>query len=97
MNKKPQKHDWIWVVVENTGTEERFVGLHDETDDLPYIPAFTSKEDAADCLIHMPTQRGNKYEVQAVMFEDLEKDAAEGGFQIVLADGEGKIVSRIHT
>lgn len=93
MKNTEEKTDWIWVVVENTGQNEHFVGLEDKNGDMPYIPVFSSKEDAIACLIHMPTVRGNKYEAQAVMLEDLKKDAEAGGFKILLADGEGKIIA----
>jgi hypothetical protein len=46
-------------------------------------------------LIHMTTQRGDKYEVQAVLFGELAKDAAKNGFMIFMLDADGKILQKI--
>ena len=95
MNSQLKNDTWIFVVVQDPGGNEQFFGLHDEEGDVSFIPAFYKKEDAQHCLIHLPTQRGRKYEVQAVMFGDLSGDAAENNFWIFLLDEDGKILDKI--
>jgi hypothetical protein len=43
----------------------------------------------------MARQKGRKYEVQAILFEELSKDAAAGGFMIFLLNENGKVLERI--
>jgi hypothetical protein len=88
---------WIWIVVQNPGANEQFLGQHDPEQDVSYIPAFFEKEEAQQCLIHMATRRGDKYEVQAILFEELAKDAAKNNFMIFMLNGEGKILEKIET
>lgn len=94
MTDRPKAEQWVYVAVEEPGGKERFVGLHDKKTDISYIPAFEKKEDALSCLVNMP-RRKKKYEVQAVMFDLLCRDARQNGFLIFMLDGEGKIVQRI--
>jgi hypothetical protein len=86
---------WVFVVVQNPGGNEQFFGLHDKDSDVSYIPAFHTKEAAQGCLLHLPTERGTKYEVNAVMFEDLKKDAFGNGFLIFILDENGKIMEKV--
>lgn len=92
---KIKKETWVWIIVENPGGQEQYVGLVDDQTSVSYIPTFHTKEDAQACLIDLPTKRGGKYEVQAIMFDDLATDAAENDFLIFLVNAEGKILDRI--
>jgi hypothetical protein len=62
---------------------------------VSFIPAFFEKEYAQQCLIHMATQKGDKYEVQAIHFGELVKDAAKNSFMIFMLDADGKILQTI--
>ena len=86
---------WIWVVVQDAGGNEQFVGQHNEETNVSFIPAFYQKEDAEQCLIHIPRQKGKKYEIQAVLFEDLSQDASKNGFNIFMLGAEGDILKKI--
>ena len=66
---------WIWVIVQNPGTNEQFFGQLDDQTNVSFIPAFYQKEDAQRCLLHFTIEKGTKYEVQAIFFEELAKDA----------------------
>jgi len=87
---------WIFVIVQDPGKNEHFFGLEDAETKVSYIPAFRSKEDAQDCLIHLPTRKGKKYEVQAVMYGDLTRDAFGNDFFVFMLDGEGRITDKIY-
>ncbi len=95
MTNKLKDDTWIFVVVQNPGGNEQFFGLQDAETSIAYIPAFKSKEDAQDCLIHLPTQKGTKYEVQAVMYKDLIQDAFANDFFVFMLDADGKIIDKI--
>ncbi len=95
MKSKLTPDTWIWIVVQNPGSDEQFLGQHDQDQDESFIPAFFEKEDAQQCLIHMATQKGDKYEVQAVPFGELTKDAAKNGFMIFMLNADGKILEKI--
>ncbi len=96
MDKQPKKDAWVYVAVENPGGNERFVGYtHPENSETAYIPAFLSKEEAQTCFINMPRDQGKKYEIQAVIYEDLARDAASNGFLIFILDSEGTIQNKV--
>jgi hypothetical protein len=95
MTAQPRKDDWVYVAVENPGGREQFVGYTDESSGVSYIPAFANKEEAQACFINMPRETGKKYEVQAVLFGELAKDAVANTFLIFMLDGEGRIRNKI--
>ncbi len=92
MEKMPEKNAWIYVIIQDPGAAEQFVGFMDETRQKPYIPAFKTKEEAQNALIHFSLARDKKYEIQAVIFAELAKDALQNDFLIYLLDGDGKIL-----
>ena len=95
MKSKLTPDSWIWVVVQNPGSDEQFLGQHDRDQDISFIPAFFDKEDAQQCLIHMATRKEDKYEVQAALFGELTKDASRNGFMIFMLNADGKILEKI--
>jgi len=95
MKTRLENDTLIFVAIQNPGKDENFFGLHNEETDMSYIPAFLNKDDAQSCLIHLPTKKGEKYEVQAVMYGELAKDALQHEFLIFILDGDGKIIDKI--
>ncbi len=86
---------WVWVIIQNNGAMEQFVGLHDKQDKADYIPCFLTKEQALGCFINMPREPGMKYEAQAVLYTELLRDSAAGGFMIHVLNGAGEIQEKI--
>ena len=86
---------WVWVVVQDPGGQEQFLGQHDNLEDISYIPAFRSKEEAQQCFMNMALRKNCKYEVQAILMEVLAKDAAANEFMIFLLNENGKILEKI--
>jgi len=86
---------WIWVIVQNPGTNEQFLGQLDEKTSVSFIPAFYKKEDAQQCLLNLTTERGAKYEAQAIFFDELVTDAAQNKFMIFLLNADGKILKKV--
>lgn len=94
MAQKIDAHSWVYVLVQNPGTDDQIVGQTDTENNLSFIPMFLDKESATHGAIHLPKQKGRKYEIQAIIFEDLEKYAAEGQFILFVIDDEGKIIDK---
>jgi hypothetical protein len=94
--KAAQSEDhWVWVVVQEPGGKEQFLGQYDKQQDISYIPAFNSKEAAQQCFLHMTRRSDCKYEIQAILLEELAKDAGGSGFIIYLLNGSGDILKKI--
>lgn len=90
-----QGNPWVWVVVQDPGGDEQFLGQHDEEKDVSYIPTFLEKEDASQCLNLLTRDENRKYEVQAIQYEQLARDAAEHGFMLFVLNSAGEILEKI--
>ena len=86
---------WVWVVVQDPGGAEQFLGQIDEENNISFIPAFYQKEDAEQCFLQLQRQKGLKYEIQAIFFDELSKDASKHGFLIFMLNAEGEIQEKI--
>ena len=95
MTGKLTSDTWIWVIVQDPGGNEQFLGQYDDKKDVSFIPAFYEKDDAQQCLIQLITEKGKKYETQAILFEELTKDAAQHGFLIFMLNADGEILEEI--
>ncbi len=95
MQNIKDEDQWVWVVVQDPGGNEQFLGQHDEQEDISFIPVFADKEAAQQGLLSLTRQPGHKYEVQAILREELLKDAAAGGFMIFLLSETGDILKKI--
>jgi hypothetical protein len=95
MKNMQDDDQWVWVVVQDPEGKAQFFGQHHKKENISFIPAFHSKEEAQQCLLDMPRQKGLKYEVQAVLFEELSKDAADGGFMIFMLNENGGVLEKI--
>ena len=95
MQNMKDEDQWVWVVVQDPGGNEQFLGQHDEQEDISFIPAFTDKEAAQQGVLNLMRDPGHKYEVQATLREELVKDAAAGGFVVFLLNESGDILEKI--
>ncbi len=91
-----QGNPWIWVIVQGEIDNEQYVGQQDPKTDTSFVPAFLSKEDALKGYNLVHRKKGLKYEVQAIRYDDLAKDAAENGFMIFIVDGDGNVKEKIN-
>jgi hypothetical protein len=83
---------WVYVVVEDPEKSETILGQEDAESGISFIPFFVERESARQCYPDLTRNRGKKYEVQALLFEDLCRYAADGGFQLFALDAEGHIL-----
>ena len=95
MTEKLTSDTWIWVIVQDPGGNEQFLGQYDDKKDISFIPAFYEKDIAQQCRGRLITEKGKKYEAQAILFEELAKDAAQHGFAIFMLNSEGEILEEI--
>lgn len=84
---------WVYVIVQNPGENEQFLGQYDQEHDLSFIPFFTNKEDAQQCFLNLPRDTTQKYEIQAIIYEDLIFHAKKNSYLLYQLDGSGKIIS----
>jgi len=86
---------WLYVAIQKTGTSEQIVGQTDSEHDISFIPAFLNKESAQQAMFHLHLEKKKKYEVQAIIYEDLARHAVENGFLVFVLDDEGKVLERL--
>lgn len=86
---------WLYVAIVKDGTVDQVVGQTDAEHDISFIPAFLSKEDAQQAMFHLHLEKKKKYEVQAMIYEDLARHAAESGFLVFVLDEDGKVLERL--
>ena len=95
MSKLIKDEQWVWVVIQNPGGNEQFLGQKDEEKGISFIPTFLEKEEAEQGLTLMARDAGRKYEVQAILFEDLSERAAENGFTLFVVNAKGEVLEKI--
>ena len=95
MSKQIKDDQWVWVVVQDPEGNEQFLGQRDETKDISFIPMFLEKEAALQCMNHLALERGHKYEVQAILYEELVPKAAEAGFRLFVLNESGEVLEKI--
>jgi hypothetical protein len=86
---------WLYVAIQKTGPNEQIVGQTDTEHDISYIPAFRDKEVAQQALFQLQLEKTKKIEVQAIIYEDLARHAAENGFLVFVLDEDGKVLERL--
>ncbi len=95
--KTPIKATWYYIIVQNPGTPtEQFVGYTDTDAETTFMPAFKTKEMAQQCFLVMPKDiMNNKYEIHAIIEEDLMGQAKKNNYEIFLLDDKGCILEKI--
>jgi hypothetical protein len=89
MEEKEKIEGWVYVVVCDPGKNEQFLGLYDKERKVDFIPAFESKDAANDCFLTLPKEKGKKYEIQAVLMDELTVEATKNGFIVAMVDNDG--------
>ena len=95
MGKLIQGDPWVWVVVQDPGGEEQFLGQHNEEKDIIFLPTFLEKADAQGCLKHLALVEAKRYEVQAIQYNELARHSADNGFMVFILNGSGDILEKI--
>ena len=95
MSFVPEENPMVWVAVQTLDGIEQYVGQQTPDLDILFIPFFMEKEDAQYGLNLMPRKKGGRYEVQAIRFRELARDAARQGFLLFRTDGDGQVLDKI--
>jgi hypothetical protein len=85
---------WVYVMVQKSDGDDRIVGQLDAENGVSFIPVFLDKSAATQGMLHLAKKRGHKYEIQAIIFEDLERYAAESRFLLFVLNDEGEIMDK---
>jgi hypothetical protein len=92
MPNKIGETTWVYVVVQNPGDNEQILGQQDAEKDASYIPTFLDKTSAQECFLNLVREKGQRYEIQAIIFGDLIRYASEGDFYLLMLDGSGEVL-----
>lgn len=85
---------WVWVVVQESGGRDRFLGQYDEENGISFIPCFLEKGEAQEGLKSMVKEEGVDYETQAIRWGYLSSRAAERGFKVFVVNRKGEVLQR---
>ena len=94
MTQKISPTTWVYVLVQNPGGDEQIIGQQDTKNDITFIPMFLDKDSAMQGVVHMVKEQGRKFEIQAIIYEDLAGYAAQGGFVLMVLDGQGQVIDK---
>lgn len=95
MSKLIKDEQWVWVVVQDPGGNEKFLGQHDKEKDVSFIPVFLDKDEALLGLPLIPREGGVRYEAQAIQIEELAVSTAESGFFLFVLNAKGEVLEKI--
>ena len=94
-NKTIQKDSWLWLVVEDPGENEQFLGQTDSENNISFIPAFLGKDEVLQGLHLLVRDKARKFEIQAIQYQDLAPKLVEEGFWLFVLSAEGEVLEKI--
>jgi len=86
---------WTWVVIISPGEDEQILGQEDAETKEAYIPFFSDKDQANRCYHLLAKEARKKYEVTAMLFDELADHARASGFVLYRLDGDGNVEERV--
>mgnify|MGYP003425900776 CR=1 FL=1 len=92
---KPDKSSWVYIFVQNPGTNETIVGQQDPEHQLTFIPVFKDRDSALQGVTQMAKTPGQSYEIQAILYEDLLSYAHQAGLLLFVLDAAGRILAKV--
>ena len=96
MSVKIKDEQWVYVVVQNPDGNEKIVGQFDQELNLSYIPVFIEKDSAQMAYGRLALEKACKYEIQAILYEDAVKHAAENECLIFILKTDGEVLDKIY-
>ncbi|MDM8551390.1 hypothetical protein QUF72_14995 [Desulfobacterales bacterium HSG2] len=94
MSKLVNEESWVWVVIQDPEKNEQLLGQHDEKSDVSYIPTFLEKDEALKCYNYLALDKSRKYDIQAMLYEELASQASENGFMLFILNGSGEVLEK---
>jgi len=95
MSIQIKKDQWVYVVIQDPGTNPQYLGQHEDDTGISFIPVFLEKDDALMCMNLMARDKKQPSEVQAVLYEELTGHAAVSGFKLYLLNKTGEVLEKI--
>ena len=95
MSELVKADQWVYVVIHGPEGNEQILGQQDEEATESFIPVFLKKDEALMNMNLLARDKGQKYEVQAIIYEDLVARAAEQGVMIFVLNDSGEIIEKI--
>ena len=95
MPEKIKEDTWLWLVAENPGENEQFLGQIDSENKISFLPAFLEKDAGLQGLHLLVRDKKVKFEMQAIQYRDLAPKLAEEGFFLLVLDAEGNVLEKI--
>lgn len=94
------KKEWVYVVVQDpeTPSEELMGFMLPSSNGIqqPFIPAFETKEEAQQCFLLMPKDlMRKKYEIQAIIKDDLLYHAKTNGYKVFMMDEKSHLKTEV--
>lgn len=86
---------WVYVVVHGSEGNEQILGQQDQETDISFIPIFLKKEEALMNLNLLAREKGGKYEIQAILYEDLVSRITEHEFMLFVFNESGEVIEKI--
>lgn len=86
---------WVWAIVQDPDRNEQFLGQVDEQNNVSFVPFFREKDEAERCISGLVKKPGHKYEVQAILFEELKLFCSKENIMLFLLNGTGEILDKI--
>ncbi len=89
--------EWFYCIIQNPGAnEEQLMGFKDDETQTEFLPVFKTKEESEQCFLLMPKDIMNsKYEIQALLKDDLLLYAEKTKFKIFLMNEKGQIINEL--
>ncbi len=92
MSIKIKDDQWVYIVVQNPDGNEKIAGQYDQELNLSYIPVFIEKENAQMAYGRLALEKESKYEIQAILYEDVVKHASKNKCLIFILNNDGEIL-----
>ncbi len=93
--KKLTADTWVWAIVQDPDGKEQFLGQHDASNNISFVPFFIEKQEAEQCLSGLVKKPGHKYEIQAILFDELKSFCAREKTMLFFLNGAGEILDKI--
>ncbi len=95
MTQQAETDAFVWVVVQEPGGNEEFLGQYDSQNDISFIPVFSTREEALVALGQMARDPKKKYEPQAIDRKQVTHHALSNGFVVFRLNEYGQILEKI--
>ncbi len=89
MEQSNNQPPWVYVIIQEPGSNEAFLGQYNEEKEISFIPVFETKEAAQNCLPMIHRDPKLTYEIQAIQHDTVIDQAEKNGFTVYLLDQDG--------